>query len=308
MLPVKSLSPIIISASRATDIPGLYGDWFIERLKKGFFTKQNSFSNSRYIVNTDKTELIVFWTKNPKPFFNKLPYLDKYFPNYYFQFTLNNYTSEFEPGLSGINERIETFIHLSEKIGKEKVIWRFDPVFLTNHLKIDDLTEIIEKIAEKIYNYTSKLVFSFIDIYNYRKVKNKINKSKLEIRELNELEMKEFALNIKYLQHKYNLEISSCAEKIDLSEFNIQKNKCIDNKLIVKLFQENLNLMNYLKIKSNHKDVGQRKECLCVRSIDVGQYNSCLYQCIYCYANISKQSSTDNFIKHQMNPFNSIIY
>ena len=109
---LNSHSPIIISASRATDIPALYGDWFINRLKEGYVIRQNPFNGKKYKISFNKTQLIVFWTKNPEPFFDKLKYLNKYYPNYYFQFTLNDYGKNIETNLTNLNKRIDTFIEL----------------------------------------------------------------------------------------------------------------------------------------------------------------------------------------------------
>ena len=167
---INSHSPIIISASRATDLPSLYGDWLIERLKDGYVIKRNPFNRKKYKISFDKTQLFVFWTKNPEPFIEKLQVINEFCSNYYFQYTLNDYDKNIEMNIPNLKERINTFIELSEKIGKEKNIWRFDPLLLTDKIKIDDLINKIEAIAEKIQNYTNKFVFSFINIEQYKKV------------------------------------------------------------------------------------------------------------------------------------------
>ena len=294
---INSHSPIIISASRATDIPAFYGDWFIDRMKKGYVIKQNPFNGKKYKISFDKTQLIVFWTKDPKPFLKQADVLNEYCPNYYFQYTLNDYDKNIEVNLPHLNKRIETFIQLSEIIGKEKVIWRFDPLILTDKTGINELINKIETTADKIYEHTNKLVFSFIDIEPYKKVKNKIKKSGMNICEFNIEKKEEFAGKLEKLNQKYNFELAACSEDIDLSRFGIHKNKCIDDNLIKSLFPENELLMNFLNQKKL-KDKGQRKNCGCIISKDIGQYNTCTHSCVYCYAVSSKETALKNYKKH----------
>lgn len=85
--------------------------------------------------------------------------------HYYFQFTLNDYEHEgFEPNVPPLNERIETFKALSKLIGKEKVIWRFDPLIITPQLSPRDLLKKIWNVGNQLKGHTEKLVFSFVDI------------------------------------------------------------------------------------------------------------------------------------------------
>ncbi len=300
----RTVFPILLSAGRATDIPSFYGDWFIHRLKEGFFLKRNPYNGDHYVIKTDQTELIVFWTKNPQPFITKLPFIDKLIPDYYFQFTLNDYDSLIEPGVPDIDERIETFRRLSETIGKDKVIWRYDPVFLSRELNLDRLIEKIFTLAEKLHSYTSKLVFSFIDINPYTKVNKKIKASETGIRELSPEEQSEFASKLASLSEIFPLKISSCAEKIDLTQFGISKNKCIDDELIRSMFPENRKLIDYIDSKQNINDKGQRKECNCIKSTDIGGYNTCMHLCVYCYANHSDHSVKSNYASYINNPLN----
>lgn len=283
---VSIIEPVIVSASRVTDIPAFYSNWFLQQLQNGYTVWLNPFNRKPMYVGFDKTRLIVFWTKNPAPL---LPLLDR--PeinnrNYYFQFTLNNYEDEkFESNLPPLENRIETFIRLSETIGKQKVIWRFDPIVKSSHLPIDKIIEKIENIGNKLYRHTEKLVFSFIDIQCYSSVKRRIDKEySKDIEELQTIEMLEIAERIAQLGQKWNLEIATCSEAISLEHLGIQHNKCIDNHLIEKLFFNDLELLSFIS-KHQRKDNGQRPNCGCIPSKDIGFYNSCPYQCIYCYAN-----------------------
>jgi len=320
---VKAQAPIIISASRSTDIPAFYSDWFIERIKKGYVKWKNPFNGIPLYVTFSKTRLIVFWSKNPKPMIKYLDYLNDIGMNYYFQFSLNDYVKEgVEKNVGSIEKRIDSFLELSEKIGKEKVIWRFDPYILTKTMGIDELLRKTEKIGNQLINHTEKLVFSFADIECYKKVQNNLSKENIQFIEFNEHTMKELAQGLMELNKKWHYEIGTCAEKIDLDKYGIIHNKCIDDDLMVKLFSDDNKLMDFLGYKPEpiqidifhhfenkksrykyriKKDRGQRKACGCVVSKDIGQYNTCPHECLYCYANTSAKIAKENYKRHLEN-------
>lgn len=318
---VEAQEPIIVSASRSTDIPAFYSDWFVERLRQGYVKWKNPFSGSHIYVSFSKTRLIVFWSKNPKPLIKKLDYLVENKINFYFQYTLNDYSAEnIERKVGSVQSRIDTFIELSEKIGKEKVIWRFDPYILTKTCGVDELLKRTENIGNQLKNYTSKLVFSFADISLYKKVKNNLQKQSVQYTEFDENSMIQMASGLNDLNKKWNFQIATCAEQIDLNKYSISHNKCIDDDLMIKLFKTDSELMEFLgyehnkqmnffdKIdaniqikKRNLKDVGQRESCGCIVSKDIGQYNTCPHECLYCYANTSLEKAKNNYFNHLQN-------
>lgn len=309
--------PVIISASRSTDIPTFYGDWFVNRWKAGYIKWINPFNNSPLYVSFKNARVVVFWTKNPKPFFKHLDFLSENIPNYYFQYTLNDYDKEgFEGKVPRLESRIETFKELSNKIGKDKVIWRFDPLFLTKELTVEDLLLRVKNIGDQLYEYTLKLVFSFADISIYNKVVNNLNKENIEYVEFTSETMIRFSEGLQELNKKWNLEIATCAEKFDLNKYGIIHNKCVDDDLMIKLFSNDKQLMNFLGVEfvepslfdigktektRKLKDKGQREACGCIMSKDIGEYNTCPHECVYCYANTSKDQALENYKKHIAN-------
>lgn len=277
---------MIISASRRTDIPAFYSEWFFNRIREGYLLVRNPMNaNQVSRVNLDPSviECIVFWTKNPKPIMNKLHELEKY--NYYFQFTLNSYDKSLEPNVPKKNEIIDTFIELSKKIGKDRVIWRYDPILLTDVFTKEYHYEWFEYLARTLCNYTNKCVISFVDLYK----KTERNLKGINLLPMHQHDMEEIASKISQIGLKYNLTIESCSEEIDLDKFNIKHGKCIDDKLISKITG---------KIFNVDKDPSQREICGCVRSIDIGAYNTCMHCCRYCYANYSKETVKKNFALH----------
>lgn len=321
---VFAQTPIIISASRSTDIPTFYADWFVERWKAGYIKWKNPFNGTPLYISFKETRAVVFWTKNPKPMFKHLNFIDEHIKNYYFQFTLNDYENEgFEGKVPRLENRINTFKELSNRIGKDRVVWRFDPLLLTKEINIQELLRRLENLGNQLYNYTKKLVFSFADISIYKKVENNLKKENIHYIEFDTNLMIEFAKELNKLNEKWSLELATCAEKIDLNKYGISHNKCIDDDLMIKLFYHDKQLMKFLGVnniqttlfESNEiiektkkmKDKGQREACGCIISKDIGEYNTCPHECIYCYANCSKDIARINYKSHIINPFSETI-
>lgn len=287
---LEAIAPVIISASRATDIPAFFAKKFIDDFANGFTLWKNHFNGQSQTVSFQNARLIVFWTKFAKPLMQYLDILAQKEINFYFQYTLNNYESEnFEPNVPSLSNRIENFIELSQKIGKEKVIWRFDPLILSDNLTIEKLLLKIENIAEKLINHTNKLVFSFADVAQYTKVQKRFVGHYSTLRQFTDSEKIYFAQNLSKIALKWSeknpkFEIATCAEDIDLEKFNIKHNKCIDDELIKKIFTNDKILIDFVQ-KNGKKDKNQRKFCRCIASKDIGHYNTCKFGCIYCYAN-----------------------
>ncbi len=298
---VLAQAPIIISASRATDIPAFYSDWFFRRLEKGYIRWRNPFSGQDSYVSFVNTRFIVFWSKNPSPLLPYLPMLEDRGIGYYIQFTLNNYEPDgLEPNVPPLAQRIETFRRLVDTLGSGGVVWRFDPLILTDKINIDTLLEKIAHIADALVGHAEKLVFSFADINTYKKVSRNLRLSGINYREWDEESMREFALRLSTLNRdNWNLRLATCAERIDLSEYGIEHNRCIDLELISRLAPHDAILQNFLY--NAKTDTGQRKACGCILSKDIGAYNTCPHGCLYCYANTSPTSAFLNYKKHLAN-------
>ncbi len=298
---VDAQAPLIISASRSTDIPAFYSRWFFDRLKEGYVRWRNPYNGKDSYVSFARTRFIVFWSKNPATILRYLPLLKDRNISCYFQFTLNDYEVEgLELNVPPLRERIATFKRIVDFLGVGSVVWRFDPLILTNRLSADDLLRKIENIANQLKGYTDKLVFSFADISSYKKVGRNLLAAGAEYREWSESEMMDFARRLSDLD--LGLTLSTCAEKIDLGPYNIRHNRCIDPELICELAPELMSDINQLKT-----DKGQRVLCGCVSSKDVGSYNTCPHSCAYCYANTTPAAARQNYLRHQQNPNNDAI-
>lgn len=329
---VEAVAPVIISASRSTDIPAFFARWFINRLAKGYCVWYNPFNQQPMYISFENTKVVVFWTKNPEPLIKYLPELDARGIHYYFQYTLNDYEKEgFEPNVASLEQRIETFKKLSDLIGKEKVIWRFDPLILSDQLTPRKLLQKIFHIGNRIKGYTDKLVFSFVDVRAYRKVQNNMvketslySKENVTSAEPDGALREELVSGLSKLREHWKsegweIELATCGEEVDLEKYNISHNRCIDGELMERIFPEDQELIYYLKTgklpepdlfgvipelppkSKNLKDKGQRKACGCMLSKDIGMYNTCRHFCVYCYANTSRELVEKNKSKHNEN-------
>jgi len=284
---------MIVSASRRTDIPAFYSEWMVNRIKERYAYVRNPMNIrqvSKVNIAPDVVDCIVFWTKNPQPIIEKLHHFDNY--AYYFQFTLNPYETDIELNLPPKRELIGYFKKLSNLIGSQRIVWRYDPVLLTSKYTIAYHIDEFMRFAHELKGYAEKVTFSYIDFYKKIITKIKLN----GISEITTEEKDIIAKNFSKIASENNFIIDTCAEDIDLSQYNIHNARCIDDNLIAKITGSNLIVQ---------KDKSQRLECGCVGCIDIGEYNSCLNSCIYCYANCSYNIIINNFHKH--NPLSPLL-
>ncbi len=282
---------MIISASRRTDIPSYYSDWFIKRLESGYVLTRNPMNHrqvSKILLSTDTVDCIVFWTKDPSPMLDKLAYLDHKGYSYYFQFTLTPYGKGIERNLRNKEEIIQTFLDLSKRIGKDRVLWRYDPIILNEELSIEFHKEHFKTMCQKLSGSTKLCTISFVDLYS--KLRTAMKQQLLS--EISEDNMREIAAAFSSIADDYGIEIRSCSEKLDLSEYGIHPASCIDKEIIEMICGHSIDV---------GKDKNQRMGCGCIKSVDIGVYNTCKNGCVYCYANYSDSSIEKNVSRYNPN-------
>ncbi|MDD1708783.1 MAG: DUF1848 domain-containing protein [Methanoregulaceae archaeon] len=304
---IDAIAPVIISASRSTDIPALYGDWFMERLKKGYVTWTSPFNGRIYPVSFTKARVFVFWSKNPRPFFPALKDLIRNGRQIIVLYTLNDYQKDgLEPGIPSLENRIQTFHELSSIIGRGRLTWRFDPLILSDALTVKDLLSRIGDIGDRIAADAGRLIISFIDIEKYDRVKRNLASAGISgLREFSDEETRQLATGLSKLNENWNLEIQACGEGVDLSQYGIGRGECISFDLLAREFPRDPVLMEFLhpsagsvsreKRKRELKDRGQRGRCGCIVSKDIGRYSTCIHGCRYCYATSSPERAEKNY-------------
>lgn len=267
---------MILSASRRTDIPCFYSEWFMRRINDGFALYRNPMNYSalyRVALTPDIVDCIVFWTKDAQNMLGQLQTLDSIGYNYYFQFTITPYGHELEPALRPKNEIEDCFIELSKRIGRHRVVWRYDPIILNRDIDVNFHKREFARMCEKLAPYTDTVVVSFVDMY--AKLKTDL------IRPQSDSEVLELAAFIGETASSCGIKARSCCESYELSPFGIEHGACIDRDRIEKICGRRLKLAS---------DKNQRPSCGCCESVDIGAYDTCLNGCVYCYANRSAAS------------------
>jgi len=276
---------MIISASRRTDIPCFFADWFMHRARAGYVYTRNPMNRSQVhqvALDVEHVDFIMFWTKDAQPMLDKLPELDQTGYLYGFQFTLTPYGKEIEGGLRNKSDIEDTFIQLGQTIGKERLFWRYDPIILNNELTIAYHDKAFTRLCERLHPYTEAVDISFVD--TYAKLKNR------PIREISQAEMQEIGGRFAETAQKHGLIIKTCCETVDLSPFGIQPGACIDKHAIERICGYPI---------AAKPDKYQREGCHCLASVDIGMYNTCLNGCVYCYANHGGDSIQKNRQNHR---------
>jgi len=281
------MRPILptISASRRTDIPAFYGDWFYQMAEQKYVDVPNPFSgkSTRISLDPDAVSAIVFWSKNYQPFLNTLQQIEScYQYRFLFHFTINGFQGNakklFESKTPEFKTAVKTAQYLANRYGKEKVIWRFDPIIFTNLTPASERLDTFAQIAQMLKQAVSRCYISFIDLY--KKVKRNFKKLMLQ-ENLHFLkptftEQVQFTRELTNLAARHGIEVMTCCEDEIAIAAGIARGHCIDAKLLQKLYPDQ-------QFTAELRPT--RKGCGCYVSSDIGTYNTCRHRCIYCYAN-----------------------
>ena len=266
---------MIISASRRTDIPAFYSDWFMGRLKEGYAlvpNPRNPGRIGRVAISPQNVDCIVFWTKNPLPMLGRFGALDNMGYAHYTQFTLTPYGTDIEPLLPPKSSLLQAFTDMAALVGKQRCVWRYDPIFIDDKRSVAWHLAMFSKMCKKLENCTERCVLSFIDPYRH------IGKS---FRAMTTDEIHAIASGFSEIAAKHGIALFTCSEEIDLSDYEIGHSACIDQTLIEKIIGCSI------KAKT---DANQRAACCCVESVDLGAYDTCPHGCTYCYATFSRKT------------------
>ena len=277
---------MILNVSGRTDIVAFYTDWFMKRYHEGFVDVRNPF-NPKLVSRIDFSDVdaILFCTKNPIPILNKINEINK---PIIFHVTLTPYKKDIEPNVPPKGEIVEAVKKLSKINGKDNLVIRYDPVFISAKYTLDYHIRAFENLCSLLDGYVSKILISFLDDYkNVRK-----NEKVLNFKELEESDYRAIGENFSASALKHHMIVHTCFEDRDLTEYGFSKDECLSHELAYKLTG-----------KVYKKEWKARKEgkCHCVQMVDIGVYNSCKHFCKYCYANYDEKQVQDNFINHDPN-------
>lgn len=286
---------MIISASRRTDIPAFYSEWFMNRLQEGYCLVPNPFNPkqvARISLVPESVDAIVFWSKNPAPMLRFLPQVEGMGYRFYFLFTVNAYPKALEPNLPPLEERIATFIELSERFGPRRVIWRYDPIILSNRTNAAYHRQTFENLCRQLAGRTQRVIISIITAYR-KTMRNLAPLGKqgyfFDKEPRRNLETEVLLSHVAKTASEHGLEIFACAETRDYTRLGIKPSNCIDAALIRDLWG--------IKVSSK-KDPGQREHCGCALSRDIGMTDTCPHGCPYCYSNMNTEIAMRRYKTH----------
>jgi hypothetical protein len=284
---------MIISASRRTDLPAFYSDWFMKRLEAGHCDVLNPFNPAqvtRVSLKPEDVDLLVFWTRNASPLMPRLKELDRKGYRYIFLYTLMDNPRPIDPRCPSLEEALSTFKALSDRIGSERITWRYDPVVFSNETNPEFHKKTYATIAKRLRGYTSRSIISLVTVY--RKARQRVDALRQVGIEPTDCEGEALGDLMRFMAStalENGMAILSCAQERDLVPYGIRPGKCIDDGLIREVFG--------LEVSST-KDPSQRKACGCVVSKDIGMYDTCLYGCVYCYATNRFDKAKENYRRH----------
>lgn len=281
---------LIINTGSRTDIPAYFSDWFYNRIKEGYVLVRNPYyptQVTKYELNPEVVDVLVFCTKNPEPMLDRLKELSD-FSSFWFV-TITPYGKEIEPYVPEKEQVVDSFWRLSEQVGQDGISWRYDPIFITEKYSVDYHINSFAHIAEKLKGYTKQCVVSFIDLYE--KTKRNFPAAKAVTMKEQESLIAAFS----QIAEKNQVQIHLCCENSSLTRKHVDADGCMTKEVLEKAIHGKLKVP---KMKS------AREECNCLLGADIGMYNTCGNGCLYCYANYDRKSVIENMKHHDINsPF-----
>lgn len=276
---------MILFASGRTDIPAFYSNWFINRVKAGFVDVRNPF-NQKLVsrIYFSDVDLIMFCSKNPLPMINKLDILKV---PVLFHVTITSYGKDVEPNIPDKRLIIEGVKKLSLVLGIDNVVVRYDPIFLSDKYNVDYHIKAFDKLCKNFNGYVNKIIVSFMD--EYKNVRS--NKNFLKYRAFTREDYKKIGEAFSKSAMDNGMSVQTCFEDEDLTEYGFVKGECLSHELAY--------ILTGKKFKSSN--VRKEKKCECVQMVDIGDYNSCMHMCKYCYANYDEKAVSSNFERHDDN-------
>lgn len=270
---------MIVSCSRRTDIPAFYTPWLMNRIAAGYCRVPNPFNPhqiSRVALTPDAVDAIVFWTRHPEPLLPCLDTLDAMGFRYYFLYTLMDNPTLLDPNLPPLAQRIDVFRRLASRLGLDRVIWRYDPVVISNITDGAFHLQTFERLSAALEGWTRQVIVSFVDLYpGVKRRLAPLAKQGVRIAVPDDGLVADLIPAMTAVARDRGMTMKSCAEKRDLARFGVPPGRCIDDGLLRRLFGI---------VVPGGRDAGQRKRCRCVKSRDIGVYGTCRFGCRYCYA------------------------
>ena len=285
---------MIINTGMRTDIPAFYSEWLMNRVHKGFVYVRNpyyKFQVSKYSLSPKVVDCLAFCTKNPYPMLKYLDELKEQYNMFWFV-TITPYGKELEPNVPPFEKVIQDFKTLSNKLGKNAVALRYDPILINEEYSVKKHIEMFDKIAKSLNGYTEDVTISFLDLYE------KVKRNAPDIRPPTNEEQKYIAKEFVKIGKENNMIIHGCCENPNLKEIGIDITGCMSQEIVEKAIGFNLKAPSGQSKRIATNENKEKPICNCLMGNDIGAYNSCMHLCKYCYANFNKTLVQENFKHH----------
>lgn len=279
--------PNVISASRRTDIPGFYSEWFLNRLRAGYVYVQQPYNGriSRISLKPADISAIFFCSKNYRPMLGRLEEIERFSRNLFFHYTITA-NRELEFSTPAPEEAVKDYVFLSKRYSPDHLVWRYDPVCVTDKLSFEEHEERFTRLAGRLQHHSTRCIISFAHPYrkalaNFRRY---TDHQPLEL----PLELKqEYARRLAAIGERFGIRLFACCNDYLVSEA-VGKASCIDGLFLSRLFGPGIDA----------RPAATRKECGCTRSVDIGAYDTCAHGCVYCYATMDKDKACSLLERH----------
>lgn len=276
---------MVLNTGNRTDIPAFYSDWFFNRIRAGEVLVRNPYNLNavtRYRLDPSVVDALVFGTKNPAPMLPRLAELKGF--RQFWHVTVTPYGKDVEPGVPDKHDVLKSVRQLSETVGKDRVVWRYDPVFLSERYSKEYHLRAFETMASELEGATGQVVISFIDLFQ------KTKKNFPEVREVSPSDQDELAKHFVRIAAAHGMEVLSCLEDRRLAAFGVDVSGCMT--------QEKLEAALGLHFSVPPGKGQTREGCACLLGGDIGMYNTCAHFCKYCYANYDRETVVQNRALH----------
>lgn len=278
----------IISISRRTDIPAFYAPWLKRRLEEGWVEYVHPYSRKRFQVSLKAAHVaaLVFWSKNFGPFFQVLPLLKAHSIPFYCLYTITGLPSALEGKVPPLEASLSSFRKLAEETSPDRIQWRYDPIILSPALTVDYHRKRFDSIASQLSGFTRRCIVSFVN--RYKKIQGRLEKSGFRLMDP-PVEEKFFLLReLMKIGKRYEIDLYYCCDEGMLAS-GIKKARCVDPEILSKHCGVDISRMVFSPT---------RKDCGCLKSLDIGFYDTCPHGCVYCYANSRVNLVEKNWARH----------
>jgi len=278
----------LISASRRTDLPAFYADWFMDRTRHQEAAWTHPYTGKAHRISLAPSEVvaIVFWSRNFAPMMGHLPELDGRGYRYLVHYTITALSPAYESHVPSLRAAVQQFQRLADQIGPQRTIWRYDPILISREHDFDFHIENFDQLSRELEGYTNQCILSFLQVYG--KVQKNLQNHRLALPDPSDEERRALARELGEMAIRRGIRVKACCSD-DLLGPEVGKARCVDLEQVRHSWPE---------LTWSASRAPTRGQCGCTRAYDIGAYDTCLHGCVYCYATRSRQVAQSRYQRH----------